>query len=174
MRLPLARLLLTLLFAVAFGAPALASPAIGEPAPGFVGQGVGDRSVRFDPASRERPALVLFWATWCPYCKALMPHLQTVLDTVGSDRLDVYAVDIFEDGELDPAAELKARGQTFTLVLEGEGIAADYGVIGTPGLFLVGSDGKVQWFRANGADPAIVERELLQLLNPAPRDPAAD
>ncbi len=165
-------LLLLLLLAIT-AAPALASPTIGESAPGFVGKGVGDRSVRFDPTSRERPALVLFWATWCPYCKALMPHLQTVLDTVGSDRLDVYAVAIFEDGELDPAAELKARGQTFTLVLEGEGIAADYGVIGTPGLFLVGRNGKVQWFRANGADPAIVERELLQRLKQAPLDPAA-
>ena len=129
--------------------------------------------MRFDPAKREHPALVLFWATWCPYCKALMPHLQTVLDTVGSERLDVYAVTIFEDGELDPVAELAARKQTFTLVLEGEGIAADYGVLGTPGLFLVGSDGKVQWVRANGADPAVVERELLDLLQRAPPDPAA-
>ncbi|MGD9583708.1 MAG: TlpA family protein disulfide reductase [Lysobacterales bacterium] len=162
-----------LLVALSAAAPLLASPAIGDSAPGFVGKGVDDRPVRFDPTDRTRPALVLFWATWCPYCKALMPHLQTVLASVGSESLDVYAVAVFEDGELDPAAELKARGQNFTLILEGEGIAGDYGVTGTPGLFLVGRDGKVRWFRASGADPAVVERELLQLLEPAPVERAA-
>ena len=27
--------------------------------------------------------IVYFWATWCPYCKALMPHLQSILDEYG-------------------------------------------------------------------------------------------
>lgn len=167
-------LLLLVFSTLAVATNPLSSPAVGDPAPGFVGKRVDGEFVRFDPAHRERPALVLFWATWCPYCKALMPHLQNVLDTLGSDQLDVYAVAIFEDGELDPAAELKARGQTFTLVLDGEGIAADYGVIGTPGLFLVGRDGKVKWRRADGADPAEVEKDLLRLLKATPAKPTAE
>src|SRR3546814_9228256 len=39
-----------------------------------------------DLFSAGRPTVVLFWATWCPYCKALMPHLQSMLDEYGNDR----------------------------------------------------------------------------------------
>ena len=26
----------------------------------------------------EQPVILFFWATWCPYCKARMPHLQSI------------------------------------------------------------------------------------------------
>lgn len=147
-----------------------ASPEVGQQAPAFSGHGVNATRLRFDPDQRDKPALILFWATWCPYCKALMPALQSLLDEVGQQRLDVYAVDVFEDGQLDPAAELKARHQAFTLVLAGDAIAADYGVLGTPGLFLVGRDGRIQYVRPNGASPVQVRASLLALLQ-APTKP---
>ena len=40
-----------------------------------------------------RPAIVLFWASWCPYCKALMPPLAKIADKYGRDRIAVVAVD---------------------------------------------------------------------------------
>ena len=129
-------LLLLMTLGVAFACPAPAA----DRAIAWEGKGADGKTIRFDPQKLPRPAILLFWATWCPYCEALMPSLQRVLDAAGPAQLDVYAIDIKDDG--DPAATLRERRQTFTLVREGDAIAASYGVKGTPGLFLVDRHGE--------------------------------
>jgi cytochrome c biogenesis protein CcmG/thiol:disulfide interchange protein DsbE len=149
---------------------AFSACAIAQPAGGWQGKGVDGREIRFDPQHLQRPALLLFWATWCPYCKALMPYLQKVYDSAGRDNLDVYAIDI-KDEDGDPAAELRERGNTFTLVRDGDPIAALYGVKGTPGLFLVGRDGEIIYRRNGGDAPEKVEAALREKLGLAPGAP---
>lgn len=140
-----------------------------QAAPAWDGKGADGGTIRFDPQHLQRPALLLFWATWCPYCKALMPYLQKVYDAAGKDKLDVYAIDI-KDEDGDPVAELKARGHTFTLVRDGDAIAELYGVKGTPGLFLVDRSGTVVYKRSGGDAPEKVETALREKLSlPAAR-----
>jgi hypothetical protein len=91
-----------------------------------------------------------------------MPHLQKVLDAAGKERLDVYAIDIKDDG--DPVAELRERGQTFTLVRDGDAIADLYGIKGTPGLLLVDRSGAIAYRRVGGDAPEAVEGELRKRL----------
>ena len=122
------------------------------------GKDAQGKTVQFDPAHLQRPALLLFWATWCPYCEALMPHLQKVYDAAGRDKLDVYAIDIKDDG--DPVATLRERKLTFTLIRDGDAIAARYGVKGTPGLFLVDTKGNIAYRRTGGDAPEKVEAAL--------------
>jgi len=157
-------------FAIALGCFVVASGAgAAERALAFDGEGASGEAIHFDPDHRQRPAIVLFWATWCPYCKALMPHVQAVYDAAGKARLDVYAIDINDDG--DPIAELKERGQTFTLVRDGDAIAARYGIKGTPALLLVDEHGDVVYRRVGGDAPEAVEaalRERLRLTSPSP------
>jgi len=147
-------------------APALAH----ERALPWQGSGADGGTIRFDPDHLRRPAILLFWATWCPYCKALMPHLQSVYDAAGRQRLDVYAIDIKDDG--DPVAELRERGQTFTLIRDGDAIADIYGVKGTPSLLLVDRDGTVIYRRLGGDAPEKVEAMLRERLK-LPAAPAA-
>lgn len=144
--------------------PALASAVdVQQPALAWQGKGADGHELRFDPQHLQRPALLLFWATWCPYCKALMPYLQKVHDAAGPARLDVYAIDI-KDEDGDPVAELRERGNTFTLVRDGDAIADSYGVKGTPGLFLVDRDGTIVYKRISGDKPETVETALRQKL----------
>lgn len=97
--------------------------------------------VRFPDAASGRPAVVLFWATWCPYCKALMPHLDDIRDEYAESGVRIFAVNIWEDG--DPVAFVREAGFDFVLALDGDEIAKSYGVIGTPGLFVVDGKGDV-------------------------------
>jgi len=147
--------------------------AFAAPAPAWVGKGADGKEVRFDPQHMQRPAILLFWATWCPYCEALMPYVQKVADAAGKDKLDVYAIDIKEDGEKDPVATLHERKLGFTLVRDGDPVAALYGVKGTPGLFLVDAQGEIVYKRSGGEEPAQVEAALRGKLNlPAAKMPA--
>lgn len=150
-------LLLLLTLAALFARPALADQALA-----WEGKDAGGRTIRFDPRKLPRPAILLFWATWCPYCEALMPHIQKIYEAAGPAKLDVYAIDIKDDG--DPVATLRERGQTFTLVRDGDAIAERYGVKGTPGLFLVGRDGTVVYRRVGGDAPGKVETALREKL----------
>ena len=136
-----------------------------ERASAWQGAGVDGKPIRFDPDKLQRPAILLFWATWCPYCKALMPYVQKVVDAAGHDRLDVYAIDIKEDDDADPAAELRARKLSFTLVRNGDAIADQYAVKGTPGLLLVDAQGNIVYKRIGGDAPEKVEAALRERLH---------
>ena len=139
-----------------------------RPALAWQGKGADGHQIRFDPQHLHRPALLLFWATWCPYCEALMPYLQDVYAAAGRSKLDVYAIDIKDDGH--PAATLRRRHMTFTLIRDGDAIADAYGVEGTPGLFLVDAQGDMVYQRDGGDNPARVEAKLRALLHlPAAR-----
>jgi len=126
------------------------------------------------PGSLSGPTIILFWATWCPYCKALMPHLQSILDEYPG-QVEVVALN-FSD-EDDPAAYLASLGFDFRLILHSEAIALSWGVKGTPGLFLADQTGLVVFTRgaipkeAFSKDPAENEDELKHFQKAARRAP---
>lgn len=128
-----------------------------------------------DPAGIERslqglaagrPTVVLFWASWCPYCKALMPHLQSLLEEFGSERVEVVAVNLWEENPEDWRPDYLAAGYDFRVLLRGEEAAKDWKVSATPGLFLVGAGGEVLFdrnartFAPQRRDPALLAGTL--------------
>jgi thioredoxin 1 len=77
-------------------------------------------SATFDEeiAGRDQPALVEFWAEWCPPCKVLAPILDEINAELG-DRLRVYKINSDEDRELSARYEVLAV-PTILLFAEGE------------------------------------------------------
>lgn len=93
------------------------------------------------PGAQEGVGIYLFWASWCPYCRALMPHLQSIKDEYG-DRVTVYALN-FRDQQ-DPRKYIEERGFDFRLFPGADDVAGQWDVQGTPGLFIVDTDGRVR------------------------------
>jgi thiol-disulfide isomerase/thioredoxin len=92
------------------------------------------------PADLENLTIVLFWASWCPYCKALMPHLQSIVDEYEGE-IKVLALN-FRDDE-DPSEFMAEYGYDFRLFPHADPVADLWGVKGTPGLFLVDGSGLI-------------------------------
>lgn len=99
-------------------------------------------TVRLSQEVKRQTTVLFFWATWCPYCKALMPHLQSMRLEYGED-IKILAINFREDG--DPVAFIKNAGYDFTVLPDGDEVAAAYGVYGTPGVIIVDGDRQVQF-----------------------------
>lgn len=61
---------------------------------------------------RGKVVVVIFWATWCPYCKADMPRLQKLYETYRKRGLTVLAISI-DDSAREVRAYLKGKHFTF-------------------------------------------------------------
>jgi thiol-disulfide isomerase/thioredoxin len=88
-----------------------------------------------------RPVILVFWATWCPYCKLLLPGIAELNNKYESRGLKVLAVNIMEDWK--PAVYWRNHEYKFDTVIDGDNVAAMYGVRGTPGIVFIDPAGKI-------------------------------
>jgi len=109
-------------------------PVSAEQAPDWrLAAGSGD-SIRLSQAVEGQPVVLFFWATWCPYCKALMPHLQSMRLEYGED-IEIFAIQI--NDKHDAVAFIDDAGYDFTVFPQGDRIAELYGITGTPGVIVI-------------------------------------
>lgn len=117
----------------------------GDVAPGWERTDLNGNLVRYPPAHTELKTVLVFWATWCPYCEVLMPYLADIQSEYGKDTVRVVAVNMKETG--DARAHSSRAGYDFLTILNGDDIARDYAVEYLPGLFVVNADGVVLFRR---------------------------
>lgn len=121
------------------GLPARAESGIDQQPPPFELADAEGKTFQY-PGQLTGPTIVLFWATWCPYCKALMPHLQSIVEEYAGE-IEVLALDFRDDG--DPQQYLAEMGYDFRLFPTADAVAEAWSVKTTPGLFLVDVSGRV-------------------------------
>ena len=130
---------------------------IGDPAPSihFTHWVTGEAIANFEPGKVH---VVEFWATWCPPCRASMPHLSSLQDKYGSDVKfmgfsdeDQQTVDGFlgKPSQQDPE-KTWAEIVTYALVLDEDRVMHDSylaatGTRGIPAAFIVGREGNLLW-----------------------------
>ena len=94
------------------------------------------------PRKHDGVDIYLFWASWCPYCKALMPHLQSMRIEYGDD-LTVYALNIRDDEV--PEIFMMEHDYDFVLIPEADSVMEPYGIKAVPALFVVDGQGKIRF-----------------------------
>jgi len=137
-RAPLA----TTTFLIALLLPLLAMGQANSLAPDWALVSAQGETVQLSEEIQEQPVVLLFWATWCPYCKALMPHLHSLRLEHG-DKIKILAVNFRDDG--DPVEFIKDAGYDFTVLPGGDDVAAAYNVYGTPGLIIVDQEQNIRF-----------------------------
>ncbi len=111
-----------------------------------------NQSVSFPNDFQGQPVVILFWATWCPYCARLMPYLEEIQKDYADHRVTVLALNFKEDHD-DPVAHVKERGLNLKVLLEADSVAKDYGIRFSPGLLVVDGQGQVVYQRHSTDQP---------------------
>jgi thiol-disulfide isomerase/thioredoxin len=119
----------------------------GDIAPPWVARDFTGHSVEFPAVTQGRPAVVVFWATWCPYCKAFMPYLRNIEADYAKHGVKVVVINAKEDGRGDPQAYIRGLGFAPIAIANGDEIAKAYGIQYIPGLLIVDGGGKVAFRR---------------------------
>lgn len=155
------RIFFILLFSFVSFSTSFAMPlAIGDTAPDWELEAGDGSSVNFYADSKEQVSVIIFWATWCPYCATLMPHLDNVYRQYRNKGVKFYAVDIYEDGAIDPITYFDKKGYSYTLLLDGDEVASQYGVKGTPGVYVLDKNKKVIYKRPSGVSDVLVKQNV--------------
>lgn len=143
----------------------------GMSAPPWTLETAEGNELSFPEDMRGEAGILLFWATWCPYCKAVMPYLDRIVADYAEYGVEVFAIDFKDDG--DPVAMMAELGYDFVVLPLGDLVADEYGVWGAPGILVVDRDGMVVYRRGPTRAPpgtAIAEiwdREVREALDRA-------
>ncbi len=130
-------LIALILFSIVPAAAIASEPQI---APDWTLSTPNGQAINLADEAKKQTTVLFFWATWCPYCKALMPHLQSVRIEYG-DSVKILAINIFDDA--DPVAFINNAGYDFTLLLDGAAVAENYGIYTTPGLLVIDANRRI-------------------------------
>jgi len=114
-------------------------------------------------ASRGKPLVINFWASWCIPCREEMPVLEATWKEYRGEVLFV-GVNTQETNAKDAQALMDEFGLSYPNGRdERNRINIDFGLFGLPETFFVRADGTLQ-YRHSGAVPQKVMDEQLQAL----------
>ena len=117
---------------------------VGDAARDFVGTSPDGKAVRLSDL-RGKPAIINFWATWCPSCLAEMPDLKAVQAEFGAGNLSVIAVNAGEDNGHATAFLDTLDAPAFRGAMDPSLVVSDaYGVFGLSHSVFVDSDGIIR------------------------------
>ncbi len=127
----------------------------GDQAPAWQGHNLTDNAViQFPAVLQNKPAVLVFWATWCPYCKAFMPFAKQIQSEYAEQGVQIITFNAKERGRGDPKAYVKSLDFPMLAIANADAIAELYHVNFIPGLMVVDDKGKVIYRRRSTNLPA--------------------
>jgi peroxiredoxin len=127
----------------------------GDKAPDFTAEMLDGSSVTLS-ALQNKPTLLIFWATWCPPCRAELAHLQEGVIDVFGDAINVLPLSRGEKREVVEEYITK-MGYTFAVGLDSEQKAYNlYASNYIPRCFVIDTDGTVL-YSGVGYDETVAE-----------------
>ncbi|MCD6396072.1 MAG: TlpA family protein disulfide reductase [Spirochaetaceae bacterium] len=124
-------------------------------APDFNGTDLAGNAISLKDL-KGKVVLLNLWATWCPPCRAEMPSLEKLHQSLKDSNFTILAV-----GTPTPPRETREKiisfvsdnGYTFPVMIdESQAIASQYGSGSIPTSWIIGADGKVVARYVGGMD----------------------
>ena len=131
-------------------------------APDWTLEAVGGGAVSLHRDARGVPAVLFFWASWCPHCGAALPAMESLYREFAPRGVRFYALNIWEDG--DAVGYFRVHGYHLPLFLTADLVAEEYGIEGTPGVVVIDRQMGIKELQVDGAAPREMADVLRQYL----------
>ncbi len=95
---------------------------------------------------RGKAVILNFWATWCPPCRAEMPHMQTFYENQQDKDVEVVAVNLTtEDRDMTEIKNfVEEFGLSFPIPMDVDGdIGALYQAFSIPTSYIIDREGRI-------------------------------
>lgn len=144
----------------ASGAANASAPTEGEAAPDFELTSLDGEAVRLSDY-RGKKVILNFWATWCPPCKAEMPHMQKFYEANKDKGIEVLAVNLtsIDKGEDSVQAFVEEFGLTFPIPMDRDGkLGPQYQAVTIPTTYIIDTEGIIQKKMVGPMDEAMMQK----------------
>ena len=112
----------------------------------------------------DKTVLVVFWATWCPHCKAEIPKLKEIHEKYKDKDFTILALNVGENPEKLKEFVEKNNIDYKVLYDKDTEIARLYGVLGIPAHFVVDTEGN-GYFYGEFIDSAMAKTDTFLNIN---------
>ncbi|WP_255507901.1 peroxiredoxin [Lysinibacillus sp. BW-2-10] len=109
---------------------------------------------------RGKIVILNFWATWCPPCRAEMPHMQSFYEKNKDNGVEIIAVNLTALDEGKQAVEkfVNEYGLTFPVVLDENGsVGKLYEILTIPTSYIIDAEGRIFQKFVGSMDEQIME-----------------
>ncbi len=142
----------------------LATPAFAVSGKGNVGTVLTKIGVKYIKNKPEqtigKPMIVEFWATWCPPCRASIPHLNEVYKKYKDKGLVVVGITSEDDNLVEKF--MKQVPMEYSVAQDkGDDWGKQFGIKGIPHALLVDKTGKIVW---EGHPMELEDKDIEKLL----------
>lgn len=125
--------------------PGRAGAQVGNPAPDFQLAKMDGAPVSLADL-RGEPAVIVFWAAWCPVCKEESPRINALADEYRGKGVRVLGINI-KDSVARTKGGIKEFGIKYDVARDADAsVARAYNVMGTPTIVFMDRKGVVRYF----------------------------
>jgi peroxiredoxin len=125
-----------------FVVPAQAATSVA--APNFTLQDLQGNSFTLNDYAQRQPIMILFWTTWCPFCRDELKSIASRHDTLVKDGLKFVAINVGESpGKVEAFAS--RYNYPFAVFLDKDSdVALSYDLLGVPTYVLIDRQGSIR------------------------------
>lgn len=106
---------------------------------------IDGKQVSLSSLKEKAGAVLLFWTTWCPYCRAELKQLDASSGQFAKDKVEVLAINVNESPAL-VAKYVKDHQLGLRVLLDKDAKTANtYGIFGVPTYIYIDKESKIAY-----------------------------
>jgi len=114
-----------------------------QPAPDFQLNSLNNETITLSSFKNNKAVLLMFWTTWCPYCRDQLMSLNDKYAQLSKEGMEVLTINVGESPE-KVAKFTKLRNLSLPLLLDrSSSVANSFEIMGVPTYILVDKKGYI-------------------------------